>query len=178
MPVPTEPVTEPAFDLRLLLAVQRVCSGPPLVAASRALGAAGEHALVWVGVGAAGAVLDRSRRADWVSATAAVVVAHALSVGIKRLTRRARPEHADLVVHRGAGGHWGFPSSHAASTTAAAIVYGRLLGTPSTAVLPPVMGLSRLVVGAHYASDVLAGCAVGAATAYAHGRRRRWRVDP
>lgn len=163
----------PAAELRLLLGVQRVLGHRSTVAASRGLGALGEHALVWLGVGAAGAMIDRRRTSQWLRATVTVVVAHGASVGIKRLARRARPVHEDLVVHHGVGGRWGFPSSHAASTTAAAIVFGRLLGTRSTLLLPPVMGISRLVVGAHYAGDVLAGSAVGAVTAWAAARHRQ-----
>jgi membrane-associated phospholipid phosphatase len=157
-------------DLQLLLGVQRRLQTPAAVTTARALGAAGEHALAWLAAGSLGAAVDRRRRAEWVRATGVVVAAHALSVGLKRLARRTRPAHADLRVHSGlfgwaTPGRWGMPSSHAASTTAAAIVFGRLLGTRSTLALPPAMGLSRLVVGAHYPSDVLVGTVLGALTA-------------
>ena len=157
-------------ELQLLLTVQRRLDRPVAVTAARTMGAAGEHAVAWIGTGALGAALDRRRRPEWVRATGVVVLAHAVSVALKRVARRARPAHADLRVHPGLGGRWGMPSSHAASTTAAAIVFGRLLGTRSTLVLPPAMGVSRLVVGAHYPSDVLAGTALGAMTALATGR--------
>ncbi|SLH29892.1 membrane-associated phospholipid phosphatase [Mycobacteroides abscessus subsp. abscessus] len=58
-----------------------------------------------------------------------------------------------------------FPSSHATSTTAAAVLLGRLTGLPLSAVLVPPMLLSRVVLGVHYPSDVLAGSALGAASA-------------
>ena len=160
-------------DLHLLLHVQSRLRAPVAVIAARALGAAGDHALAWVGAGAVGAALDAPRRSHWVRATGVVVAAHAASVVLKRLARRARPAHADLRVHPARGGRWGMPSSHAASTTAAAIVFGQLLQTRSTMVLPPAMALSRLVVGVHYPSDVVAGCALGAATALGLGRRAR-----
>jgi len=58
-----------------------------------------------------------------------------------------------------------FPSSHAASTTAAAVLYGGMVGTRASvstmSVVPPML-LSRLVLGVHYPSDVLAGSALGA----------------
>lgn len=175
---PTDDLTT---DLRLLLAVQRTVRGPAALTVSRALGAAGEHAGAWVAAGALGALVDVSRRREWVRATGVVVAAHAAGVALKRLTRRERPRHPDLRVHPALGrahqglGRWGMPSAHAASTTAAALVFGSLLRTRSTMVLPPVMGLSRLVVGAHYPSDVLAGSALGAATAVtAATTHRRW----
>ncbi|ORT59823.1 hypothetical protein BKD26_11470 [Streptomyces sp. CB03238] len=70
-------------------------------------------------------------------------------------------------------GRYSFPSSHAAAAVAAALVFGavrpgvRRLGL-SVAV---AMGLSRLVVGVHYPTDVAAGALLGAVTARVG---RRW----
>lgn len=158
-------------DLRLLLGVQRALGAPPALTVSRLLSGAGEHALAWITAGAVGAALDRPRRREWVRATGVVVAAHGAGVVLKRITRRPRPQHADLRVPAGLG-RWGMPSAHAASTTAAAMVFGSLLHTRSTMVLPALMGVSRLVVGAHYPTDVLAGSALGAVTAAV--ARRRW----
>jgi membrane-associated phospholipid phosphatase len=66
-----------------------------------------------------------------------------------------------------------FPSAHATSTTAAAVLYGRLLGTPLTAAVVPPMALSRLVLGVHYPSDVAVGSALGAAVALLTSRLTR-----
>jgi membrane-associated phospholipid phosphatase len=151
-------------DTEMLLAVQRR-AGDRSVRAASALSRAGDHAATWLLVGAAGAALDAPRRPQWVEAVGTVLAAHAASVVCKRVVRRVRPTHSLLVVHVAVPSRWSFPSSHAASTTAAAIVYGRLLGTRSTAVLPPAMAWSRLALGVHYPSDVLSGAAVGAAVA-------------
>ncbi|MFY9806708.1 MAG: phosphatase PAP2 family protein, partial [Pseudonocardiaceae bacterium] len=64
-----------------------------------------------------------------------------------------------------------FPSSHAASTTTAAVLYGGLLRRRLTPVLVAPMLISRLVLGVHYPSDVLVGSALGAAIGA--GMRRR-----
>jgi membrane-associated phospholipid phosphatase len=64
-----------------------------------------------------------------------------------------------------------FPSSHAASTTAAAILYGGLLRRRLTPALVPPMLISRLVLGVHYPTDVLVGSALGAVIGA--GMRRR-----
>jgi membrane-associated phospholipid phosphatase len=64
-----------------------------------------------------------------------------------------------------------FPSAHATSTTAAAVLFGALIHKPLVPLLVPPMALSRLVLGVHYPSDVLAGSVLGAAVAVA---TRRW----
>jgi membrane-associated phospholipid phosphatase len=64
-----------------------------------------------------------------------------------------------------------FPSSHAASTTAAAVLFSGLTGRRLVPVLVPPMLVSRLVLGVHYPTDVLAGSALGAALGVAVRRR-------
>ena len=58
-----------------------------------------------------------------------------------------------------------FPSAHASSTTAAAVLMAPLTGLPLPVLLVPPMALSRLVLGVHYPSDVVTGVAVGALVA-------------
>lgn len=158
-------------EVDLLLAVQRRAS-PGAVRCARGLSLVGEHAALWIAVGAAGAVLDSERRRRWGRATATVVVAHGVSVVVKRVARRVRPVHRDLVAHIGVPSRWSFPSSHATSTTAAAVAYGALLGSPLPLLVVPAMAWSRLALGVHYPSDVAAGTTLGAAVAVA---ARRWR---
>ena len=174
-PAPVVPAQEPptSADLRLLLAVQARLRTPPVVRAAQVMSHAGEHAAVWIAAGALGALADRPRRREWVEATAAVVAAHGASVVLKRVTRRVRPQHADLLVHAGTPSRWSLPSSHATSTTAAVVAFGRLVGTGRLAPLAPAMAVSRLVVGVHYPSDVAAGSALGAAVAAAAPRALR-----
>ena len=103
----------------------------------------------------------------------AVAAAHGASIAVKRVVRRHRPTDPSVAVLVGTPSRLSFPSSHAASTTAAAVVYGGLLRRPLTPVLVPPMLVSRLVLGVHYPTDVLVGSALGAAIGA--GVRRRLR---
>ena len=151
-----------SHEIRVLAAIQRRTGAPAAVRAARALSLAGEHAGAWLALAGAGAVVDRPRRASWLRAGAAVLVSHGASVVLKRVVRRVRPEHASVLTQVGVPSRWSFPSSHATSTTTAALVLAPLLGGRAWAALPPAMAWSRLLLGVHYPSDVLAGTALGA----------------
>jgi membrane-associated phospholipid phosphatase len=170
---PAPPTTPPATaEIRVLAGVQRRV-GRRAVRVARGMSLFGEHAGGWLALGALGAVADRSRRREWLTAAAGVALAHAASIGLKRVVRRTRPEHPSVEVRVGTPSRLSFPSAHATSTTAAAVLYGRLLRRPLVPVLVPPMALSRLVLGVHYPSDVVAGSALGAVVALAVRRVTR-----
>jgi membrane-associated phospholipid phosphatase len=159
----TEP---PRGEDAALVAVQAALAGRPgVLAAARTLSHFGEHSAGWVGAAAIGALLQPARRRAWLIAGAGAFAAHASAVVIKRVVRRERPHHPAIAVNVGTPSRLSFPSAHATSTTAAAVLLGRLSGLPLPAVLVPPMALSRLVLGVHYPSDVLTGVAVGATVA-------------
>ncbi|WP_214406090.1 phosphatase PAP2 family protein [Pseudonocardia lacus] len=181
-PVPaTEPleVAPTPAEVRVLERVQATLGHPPVVRVATGMSHFGEHALGWLAIGAAGALVDRRRRREWVAATAGVALAHGASVGVKRVVRRPRPDHERVRVLVGTPSTLSFPSAHATSTAAAAVLLGPLLGRPGrlvAAAVPP-MALSRMVLGVHYPTDVLAGTALGAAvgllTRRLHARKGR-----
>jgi membrane-associated phospholipid phosphatase len=149
----------------VVLAVQRRTIGPRTLQVATLLSRAGEHAAVWIVLGLVGAALDTRDRRRWTEAVLGVLVSHGSSVVLKRVVRRIRPAAPSLVAHVVVPSRWSFPSSHVASTTTAAALYGRLLGTRLTAVLPVAMAWSRLGLGVHFPSDVLSGMALGGAVA-------------
>lgn len=159
----TEP---PRGEDAALVAVQAALAGRPgVLAAARTMSHFGEHSAGWVGAAALGALLQPTRRRAWLTAGAGAFAAHAAAVVIKRVVRRERPHHPAIAVNVGTPSRLSFPSAHATSTTAAAVLLGRVSGLPLPAVLVPPMALSRLVLGVHYPSDVLTGVAVGATVA-------------
>ncbi|GGM68962.1 putative decaprenylphosphoryl-5-phosphoribose phosphatase [Longimycelium tulufanense] len=150
-------------EVTLLRVIQRGLLGSPTaVRSARALSFFGEHAAGWLVVTVAAGVVDRSRRRSWLLRAAGIAVAHGLSITVKRVVRRNRPTDPRVRALASTPSRLSFPSSHAASTAAAAVLltgHGRRL---ATAIVPPML-LSRLVLGVHYPSDVVAGTVLGAA---------------
>jgi membrane-associated phospholipid phosphatase len=156
-------VSEATGEVRALVAVQAALADKPgVVAGARALSHFGEHSIGWLAVAALGAALQPAKRRDWLAAGAGAFLAHAAAVVIKRVVKRPRPHDPAVAVNVGVPSKLSFPSAHATSTTAAAILLARATGLPLPWLLVPPMALSRLVLGVHYPSDVLTGVAVGA----------------
>ncbi|MFC4604517.1 bifunctional phosphatase PAP2/diacylglycerol kinase family protein [Rhodococcus kronopolitis] len=141
---------------------------------------AADHGLLWFAVGtAAFAVGGRTRRAG-VRGVLALAGASALTNAVLKPVfprRRPPPEHvAPGRRPRRTPTSSSFPSGHAAS--AAAFVTGVALESPAAAALLAPVGAavaySRVHIGVHWPTDVLAGAAIGAAVAV--GTRRWWAV--
>ncbi|OBK18252.1 phosphatase PAP2 family protein [Mycobacterium asiaticum] len=156
----------PRGEVAAMVAVQSALGGRPgVLPATRAMSHFGEHSLGWLVLALLGAILSPTRRRDWVVAGVGSFAAHAAAVLVKRVVRRQRPHHPAITVNVGTPSRLSFPSAHATSTTAAAILLGRATGLPLPAVLVPPMALSRILLGVHYPSDVAAGVALGAGVA-------------
>ncbi|MCV7241312.1 phosphatase PAP2 family protein [Mycobacterium mantenii] len=162
MPEPAPPTGEVAA----LVAVQSALGERPgVLTTARGLSHFGEHSIGWLVVASVGALLMPKRRFDWLVAGAGAFAAHAAAVLVKRVVRRQRPHDPAVVVNVGTPSRLSFPSAHATSTTAAAILMGRVTGLPLPALLIPPMALSRMLLGVHYPSDVACGIALGATVA-------------
>jgi membrane-associated phospholipid phosphatase len=156
----------PRGEVAALVAIQSALADRPgMLAAARGMSYFGEHSLGWLAVSALGALLQPQRWRAWLLVGAGAFTAHAAAVLIKRLARRERPCHPAVAVHVGTPSRLSFPSAHATSTTAAAILLARVTGVPLPALLVPPMALSRMLLGVHYPSDVAVGVGVGAAVA-------------
>jgi decaprenylphosphoryl-5-phosphoribose phosphatase len=156
----------PHGEVAALVAIQSALSERlGVLAAARALSHFGEHSLGWLAVSAIGAIVAPARRRAWLVAGAGAFVAHAAAVLIKRVVRRRRPHHPAVAVNVGTPSSLSFPSAHATSTTAAAILLARATGAPLPVMLVPPMALSRVLLGVHYPSDVATGVVVGTAVA-------------
>ncbi len=94
------------------------------------------------------------------------LVALALYNLLKRYIRRPRPceEHPGVVARVAPLDRFSFPSGHTLHAVAFAIVACAWFPTLAIPLLPfaALVALSRVVLGLHYPSDVLAGIAIGA----------------
>ena len=103
---------------------------------------------------------------------------------LKPLVCRLRPTHEPALdplhlVNGYTGGRYGFCSSHAANTTACAVLFCLLYRTKTAAAClttwVAVICYSRMYLGVHYPSDILAGLFIGAAAALlVYAAVRRW----
>jgi len=136
-----------------------------LTPAVRAFSATGEHAALWLALGAGGMAFDRGRRAQWRRATAVVAGTYALNTAIKLAVRRRRPEVDGLPPLIGTPTQLSFPSAHASTSFAAAGVYGDVLPRGPLVAVASAMTLSRVWLGVHWPSDVAAGALLGSGVA-------------
>ncbi len=119
---------------------------------------AGDHGLLWVAIGLG------SGRPVRVAAT--VWGTLAVNYAVKSVVRRERPLDPESVPLVRAPASSSFPSSHAAMSTAAAIVLAaaRPRLAPLFAGMAAAMAWSRVYAGVHHSGDVVAGVALGAVT--------------
>jgi len=150
-----------ALDLALYRRVRSLAHTPQIVLWVRRYSQLGEHGAVWLGLGLAGAAVDRSRRPRWLRATGTVGAAYLISTSIKVAIGRSRPVVDDLPHLMVTPTGLSFPSSHSTSSFAAAQAFAPLLPRGPLLGAAAGMAFSRLYLGVHYPSDVAAGAALG-----------------
>ncbi|WP_445148170.1 phosphatase PAP2 family protein [Baekduia sp. Peel2402] len=154
-----------AADVALYRAARTRGHSPQAEHVVRAFSRTGEHAALWLAIGGLGMALDRPRRAQWRRGVKATTAAYVLNTAIKQVVRRRRPALADLPQLMKTPTQLSFPSAHASSSFAGARAFSPLVaGGRGGKVLYPLalaMAASRVYLGVHYPSDILAGALLG-----------------
>lgn len=126
----------------------------------------GDGGFIWIAATIALLIPKKTRK---VGAMSAVALLGSLLINnhlIKNLVQRPRPfvTFTDIQILIPTPSEFSFPSGHTSSSFAAASVFYRFLpkkaGIPAI-VLAGLIGFSRLYVGVHYPTDVIAGVIMG-----------------
>ncbi|UCH65793.1 MAG: phosphatase PAP2 family protein [Ignavibacterium sp.] len=92
---------------------------------------------------------------------------------LKEFFERARPCNtlSDVLAPLGCTGSYSFPSNHAVNNFAAATFFARLYPryTVVLFITASIVALSRVYLGLHYPSDIIAGAAIGFIFGYIFG---------
>jgi len=153
-----------AVDAAILLFVQEHIRCGALDAVMLFFTHLGDKGAVWV---LSGVIFFASRqyRKRGFDIIAAVALCWCCNELLKHIVMRPRPfaliEQLTILVSAPAS--WSFPSGHACVAFAAALAYAKgigKLGAPAYAVAV-LISFSRVYVGVHYPSDVLAGAVLG-----------------
>lgn len=132
----------------------------------------GNKGWFWLAVFALMLIPRRTRKIGIMALLALSIGFLITNLALKNLVARIRPyetvEGLKLLIARQSD--FSFPSGHACASFAAASVYFRKLPQKwgiSAVVLAALIAFSRLYVGVHYPTDVLAGAVIGIWAAWA-----------
>lgn len=159
------------LDGQLLVAIQGLHTAwlDPVISAYTKLGDAG---VLFIALSLAMLLYKPTRKAGALALCAMILGLLVTNVTIKPLVERARPWTIwpidPLVTEKDPNS---FPSGHTCAAFAAGMIWMRALpwrwGRIAAVVAAVLMGLSRLYVGVHYPTDVLAGAVIGSLCAWA-----------
>ena len=131
----------------------------------------GNGGMIWIAATIALLIPKKTRKAGVVSAVALLGSLIINNNIVKNIVQRPRPfvTFTDLQIIIPIPSEFSFPSGHTSSSFAAAAVFYRhlpkKLGLPSV-ILAGLIGFSRLYVGVHYPTDVIAGVLMGILLSY------------
>ena len=131
----------------------------------------GNGGMIWIAATIALLIPKKTRKAGVVSAVALLGSLIINNYIVKNIVQRPRPfvTFTDLQIIIPIPSEFSFPSGHTSSSFAAAAVFYRhlpkKLGIPSV-ILAGLIGFSRLYVGVHYPTDVIAGVLMGILLSY------------
>lgn len=154
------------IDGGMLLLIQDYVRNPVLDRIMIFITSLGNGGMIWIVATLLLLIPKKTRKVAIISAVALLGSLLINNHLIKNLVQRPRPymTFTDLRIIIPTPSEFSFPSGHTASSFAAASVFyahlPKKFGIPAV-ILAGVIGLSRLYVGVHYPTDVIAGMLMG-----------------
>ena len=153
-------------DISILLYIQEHIRKEWMNGFWRTITFLGDGGWFWILLAVVLLIMKKTRKAGMAAAIALVIGALITNVCLKNMVARVRPydTYSALIPIVTKPIDWSFPSGHTCASFASAVVYFRLLpkkyGIPAL-VLACMIAFSRLYLGVHYPTDVLAGFLIG-----------------
>ena len=166
------------LDGDILLFIQDVIRNPVLDPIMKVITTLGNAGILWIILTILLLIPQKTRKIGVISACALLASLLVNNILVKNLVARARPYYTieGLIPIVSKPTEFSFPSGHAASSFASAGVCYRKLPKQYgilAIVIAVLISLSRLYVGVHYPTDVLAGIVSGVGCSYLG----EWAVD-
>ncbi len=155
-----------SIDGGLLLYIQEYVRNPILDSIMIFITTLGNGGMIWIAATVLLMIPKKTRKVGMISAVALLCSLIINNNIVKNLVQRPRPfrTFTDIRILIPTPSEFSFPSGHTSSSFAAASVFYKHLpkkiGIPAI-VLAGLIGISRLYVGVHYPTDVLAGIFMG-----------------
>ena len=154
------------FEGGLLLLIQEHLRAPVPDGVMRFITHLGDTGAIWIAFTLILLFIPRTRKAGVVCAVALIVNLALTNIALKNIIQRIRPYDVmdSLKILVEAEHDFSFPSGHTAASFSCAWAMRRTLPKKCwipAIILAALISLSRLYVGVHYPTDVLAGVIVG-----------------
>ncbi len=159
------------WDASVLLWIQENMRTELMTTIMKAITRLGDGGSLWIVLAIILLVLNKTRKVGAASAVALIITFLTVNLGIKNMVARTRPYEVidgliNLVEKQS---DFSFPSGHSAHAFAVGVVIlimmPKKIGVPIF-VISILMAFSRLYVGVHYPTDVIAGAILGTIIAF------------
>ncbi len=159
------------LDASILLWIQENMRTDLMTTIMKGITRLGDNGTLWIVLTVLFLVLNKTRRVGLTSAVALIITFLTVNLGIKNAVARTRPyEVIDGLINLVEKQHdFSFPSGHSAHAFAVGVVIlimmPKKFGVPIF-IISILMAYSRLYIGVHYPSDVIAGALIGTIIAF------------